>query len=151
MRGGRFTKVIKDENGSAIVEVAVIFPLIIMLVAGFIVLSQAVRIDTVLEVAAREGAREFSVTHDLGRATERAKNELDIGGVDPEKATISVTSNGFDRKVLVEFPFPIYIPFAGHWTGSQFETNNTQLGGAAKPLTLRGSAVFHDEPLRNFN
>ncbi|MHB1418669.1 MAG: TadE/TadG family type IV pilus assembly protein [Bacillota bacterium] len=151
MRGGSYTKVLKSEKGSAIVEVAVMFPLVIMLVAGFILLSQAIRLDTVLQVAAREGAREFSVTHDIVRAADKATEELTLGGVDPQKAAISVTSNGFDRKVVVEMPFPIYIPLAGYWTGRQFETNNTQQSGAAKPLTLRGSAVFHDEPLRNFN
>ncbi|MHB1126966.1 MAG: TadE/TadG family type IV pilus assembly protein [Bacillota bacterium] len=140
-------KVLKGERGSAIVEVAVMFPLILMLVAGFIMLSQAVRISTVLEVAAREGAREFSVTHDTVRAATKAKNELSIGGIDPDKATITVSTNGSDREVVVELSFPIYIPFAGYWTGSKF---TTQQGSAAKPLTLRGSAVFHDEPLRIF-
>ncbi|MDN5344560.1 MAG: hypothetical protein PWQ18_671 [Clostridia bacterium] len=124
-------KIIKNSKGSAVVETAIMFPLVLMLTFGFIMFTQAIRINTVLEVAAREAARTYSLTNNSSLATQKARAELALGGVpNAEQATIGLSSSGYDRKVTVDLPYNFHIPFAG--------------GGFVK--ALRGSAVFHLEP-----
>jgi Flp pilus assembly protein TadG len=122
-------KFLKETKGSAVVEVALMLPLVLMLVFGFMMFTHAVRINTVLEVAAREGARTLSITKDSSQATYKAKQELDLGGVDGSKASVSTSVGDSECRVVVKMPYPINVPIAGEYN-----------------LSLKGDAVFHREP-----
>jgi len=119
---------LKNDRGSAIVEVAIMFPIILMLVFGFIMFTHAVRINTVLEVAAREGARDYAKTHNKTQTIKKVKDELSIGGISPGDASIKISENGQERRVTVELSYPIYVPFAGEYG-----------------LRLKGDASFYKE------
>lgn len=99
-----------------------------MLVFGFIMFTHAMRINTVLQVAAREGARDYAKTHSQTQAVEKVKDELSIGGIDPSDADIDISINGQERRVKVKLPYPIFVPFAGEYG-----------------LALKGDASFHKE------
>ena len=60
-------KLLKNNKGTMIVEVAIMFMLVTMLTTGYLYFTQAMRINTVLKIAAREGAREYSVTNNPSR------------------------------------------------------------------------------------
>jgi hypothetical protein len=119
---------LKNDKGSAIVEVAIMFPIILMLVFGFIMFTHAVRINTVLQVAAREGARDYAKTHNQARAVEKVKDELSMAGIDPSDVDIDISVNGQERRVRVKLPYPVFVPFAGEYG-----------------LSLKGDASFHAE------
>lgn len=121
-------RLLRDEKGSALVEVALMLPIILGMVFGFLFFTHAVRMNTVLEVAAREAARNYAVTHDLTKAKNKAKDELAMGNINPAKAVITVSSVGNEKRASVKMPFPIQIPFFG-----------------LHDLMLEGQAVFHEE------
>lgn len=104
------------------------FPIVLALVFGFMMFTQAMRVNTVLQVAAREAARQYAVSDDPARAVQKARDELKLGNVDPAGATILTNAEGAERKVTVKFPYGFMVPFAGKY-----------------PLTLQGSAVFRVE------
>lgn len=118
----------KDDNGSAIIEVAIMLPIILMLVFGFIMFTHAVRINNVLEVAAREGARTYAATDSRSLTVTKISEELKLGGVDATEPDISIHTDGQECRVTVEMPYPIYVPFAGRYG-----------------LSLAGDAIFHKE------
>ena len=121
-------KILFNEDGSSVVEVAVMMPILLMLIFGSIAIIQAQRTQVVLDMAAREAAREFSVTHSKSKAINKAEDELELGGIDPDKTTITAREKGYERQVYIEMEYPFMIPWAGE----------------LKP-TLRGSASFHRE------
>lgn len=123
----------KDDKGSAVVEVTILLPIILMLVFGFIFFTQAIRVNTVLNVAAREGAREFAITHSSSRAIAKAKEELAIGGINPNDATVTTYQKGYERSVRVELPYFGHIAFVGKY-----------------PLMLKGEMTFHQEPYTTY-
>ncbi len=120
-------KLLMNQRGSALVEVAIMLPIIMMLVFGFIQFTTAIRINTVLQMAAREGARKYAVTENKTAAMQKTKDELKLGGINPSDTDIFVTDDN-GRRVIVEMPIPIYIPFAG-----------------GKNYKIKGDAVFHTE------
>jgi Flp pilus assembly protein TadG len=122
-------KLLKDQRGSAVVEVAVIFPLVIALTFGFIFFNFAVREHTVLQVAAREAAREYSISNNQTRAINTAKEEVSIGGIDPNLVTVSTKADGSRRYAMVRLERNIKIPFI-----QDIYQNR-----------MKGEAVFHVE------
>lgn len=105
----------KKEKGSVLIETAVMFMIVTMIVTGYIFFLQAIRIHTVAKIAAREAAREYAVTNDAGQAKERAKSELALGGVDPKYAEIEPDTDGKKRIVVIRINRGFYIPFAGSY------------------------------------
>jgi hypothetical protein len=124
-----FKLISHDENGSAVVEVAIMMPLLLMLIFGSIMFIQAYRTQVVLDTAAREAAREYAVTHDSSEAREKAEIELMIGGINPDETNIITRVNDFERQVIIEMNYRFQVPFAGKYN----------------PV-LRGTASFHREP-----
>lgn len=108
-------------------------PILIMLIFGSIMFIQALRLQTVLDVAAREAAREYAKTHDADEARQKAEAELRLGGINPDKTNIITKSVGYEKQVIIEMDYPIMIPF----------------GGKYNPV-LRGSATFHRESVPRY-
>ncbi|MBO8160677.1 MAG: pilus assembly protein [Thermosipho sp. (in: Bacteria)] len=104
---------IKDAKGSAIVEVSIMLPIVLALVFGSIMFIQAQRTQIVLDMAAREAARDFAKTDSVSRAILKAEEELRIGGIDPDKTRITPIRNGYERQVKIEISYPLMIPFVG--------------------------------------
>jgi Flp pilus assembly protein TadG len=100
-------------KGSATLETAVMFLILIIMVTGFIFLINAVTVYSVAQTAAREGAREYAITDNASKAARKAKDELSIGGIEPSSAKVTTESAGRERRVKVTIDYPIYIPLIG--------------------------------------
>lgn len=106
-------KAFKDKKGSAIIETAIMLIVIMALTIGYLYFIQAIRINTVLQVAAREGARTYAITDSPSKARAKAEEELRIGGIDPKYVTITTKSVGSERQVFVSLRRKTRVPFAG--------------------------------------
>lgn len=118
-------KLLKNNRGSVIVEVAVMFIIVTMLATGYIYFTQFMRVKTALKIAAKEGAREYSITNNPSKARSRVMAELSLAGIDSDTVDISISRDGKKRIVNVRARDGFYIPFAGEYD-----------------LNLRGGAEF---------
>ena len=125
----RFLRRLRSEDGSAVVETALMLPIVLMLVFGFIAFTQAVATKVVLETAAREGARSYAVSNSAATAQAKVREELAVGRINPDAAQVVAQSTGGGRAVTVTMPYSFHVPFAGGYSP-----------------TLAGSAVFKQEP-----
>lgn len=110
-----FYGLLKRDKGSVLVETAIMFILVTMMTVGYLYFTQAMRINTVAKIAAREGAREYAVTNEPDMARERVLSELALGGVDPYSANVSTKANGNKRTVVVQIRHTFYTPFVGEY------------------------------------
>lgn len=127
-------KKLKDDRGSAIVEVAIMLPVVLAITVGFMLFTLAIRNDTVLQTSAREADREYAITHSTSRALHKAQNELSLGGIDPDEVDVKITATGQEQKVTIIMPYSVYVPMIGGY----------------RPV-LKGEAVFHKESPVNYN
>lgn len=101
-------KLMKEEKGSALVQTAIVIPIILLMFLGLVLFSNAYRYKIVMSMAAKEGAREYAVSMgDRDEAAKIAKKELAMGGVDAD-----VTVAG--RKVKIEKPIGVNITLFGN-------------------------------------
>lgn len=109
-------RLLRSEKGTVVVEVAVMFMVVVLIAAGYVSFVQAMRINTAVKIAAREGARDYSITNNASSARERAKSELALAGIDPSKVDIEVSRSGKKRTLTIRAKHGFYIPFAGSYT-----------------------------------
>jgi Flp pilus assembly protein TadG len=105
--------ILRTNRGSATLEASVMFILILILIVGFVYLINAVTVYAVAQTAAREGAREYSMTDSSAKAVKKAKVELETGGVDSNRATITTNAAGQERRMTVTVNYPFYVPVVG--------------------------------------
>ena len=99
------------ESGAALVEFAIIAPLLLLLVFGIIEFGRAYNAQNSLTHAAREGAREYAITQDqdAGRATAKAAaTSLDSSKI---TVTLSACTPGDPASVTLTYPFQLQIAF----------------------------------------
>jgi|GEM_PF-2877308 Flp pilus assembly protein TadG len=98
---------LKDQKGNALIQVAIMFPILLALTFGMINFILIVRDGTIMESAARSAARELGTSKSLSSALEKAKNDLRIGLVNGASVNIE------NSKIVVRKPVNINIPFMG--------------------------------------
>lgn len=105
-----------DERGVAMVEAALILPILVLLLFGIVEFGRAFNAQVTMTHAAREGVREYAINKDLGAATAKAKNAA--SGLDPALMTVTATAcvEGEQTELTVEYPFSYDIPFYGSST-----------------------------------
>ena len=85
----------RRNNGSAIVEFALVLPFFILLVVGIVEFSRVLMVQQVITNAAREGARAGSIyindTDATTKATTISEGYLASSGVNAELATVTPT------------------------------------------------------------
>lgn len=99
------------EMGAAMVEFAIILPLLIMLVFGIVEFGRAYNANISLTHAAREGVREYAITQDAAAGTAAALNaatSLDSGAM---VVTVSACNPGDPTTMRIRYPFQLSIPF----------------------------------------
>lgn len=121
-------RLFKCEKGSVIVELGLLVPLLAAITYGFIMFTNVVRTDIILQVAAREGAREYSVSNSSNKAINAAKLQIEMGEIDVDSVTITPKSKDKERIVAVNKTMTFYIPFAGPYN-----------------IELQKGAVFYDD------
>ena len=99
------------QTGAAMVEFAIILPLLVMLLFGIIEFGRAFNANISLTHAAREGVREYAITQDAAAGTTAAKNaatSLDSGVM---VVTLSACNPGDPATMTITYPFQLTIPF----------------------------------------
>lgn len=90
----------RRESGAALIEAAFVLPILLVLAMGMLDFGRAFHTKSLLDQAAREGARVAVVTApDVDLVTGRATAVLSAGGVTP--TSVTVVGPGPDRMVTV--------------------------------------------------
>ena len=107
------------ERGSAVVEFALIVPLVLILVLGVVEVAIIARSEIQLIHAAREGARQAAVSPDTAEAAAAARSALGSSG---SRAQISVSrpsAIGQAAQVRVAMTHRVGTPILGGFTVEQ--------------------------------
>ncbi|HKA59644.1 MAG TPA: TadE family protein [Gemmatimonadales bacterium] len=123
----RMRRMAKSVKGQAMVEFALVAPLLMMLVIGVFEFGRAWNVYQVITEAARAGARaavvaDASVTQDSVIATIR--HDLTRAGLNPSGLNVSVTGwragTGTPASVSIQYPYRFVFlrPFMG-WTSDE--------------------------------
>jgi Flp pilus assembly protein TadG len=99
------------DSGAALVEFAIIAPLLFMLVFGIIEFGRAYNAQNTLTHAAREGAREFAITQDAAAGETAAKSAATSLNSSNITATFSDCIPGDPATVTLEYPFTLQFAF----------------------------------------
>ena len=127
----------RDERGAAVVEFALILPILVMFVFGIVEFGRAYNARIELTAAVREGARAAAVADpsDDPLATEAATNATINGarGLTPPltPAQVSVITCGpsTNAEVTTTYPFKYDIPFVGTFAKDLTATGVFRCGG----------------------
>ena len=117
------------ERGAALVEMALILPLLAMLVFGLVEFGRGYNAQVTLTHAAREGVRTLAITQDASAAGVVAKNAAT--SLDPTQITVSSTACviGDPVKLTLTYPFTYDIPLVGNATIDLSSTGVMRCGG----------------------
>ena len=99
------------QKGAAMVELAIIMPLLLMFIFGIIEFGRGFNAQLAVTHAAREGVREYAITQDAGAGTATAiaaATTLDSGSIG---ITLTACNYGDPTKMTVTYPFQVSIPF----------------------------------------
>jgi Flp pilus assembly protein TadG len=105
------------ERGSAVVEFALVVPLVLVVLLGAVEVALVARAQLEVSHAAREGAREAAASPDPGRAVAVARAVL--GPQAGSLARVSVSRDhriGGRAEVVVVVPHRVAAPLLGGWT-----------------------------------
>lgn len=101
----------RSESGAAMVEFALILPLLLMLVFGTIEFGRAYNAQNTLTHAAREGAREYAITQDATAGEDAARNAATSLKQSLLTVTMSACNAGQPATATLQYPFQINIAF----------------------------------------
>ncbi len=93
------------------VELAIMVPLLFLLIFGIIEFGRGYNAQITLTHAAREGAREYSITQDAVAGQAAAVNAAST--LDPTLMTFTLSdcNPGDPASVRITYPFQLFIPF----------------------------------------
>jgi len=110
------TVIKKSEKGQALVELALILPILLLLVFGIIEFGRIFGTHLMITHGAREGARAASVGATDSEITLIIKSRTAAFVADPNELKINITpsegyrSRGDGERVEVQYPVKIYTP-----------------------------------------
>jgi Flp pilus assembly protein TadG len=118
-----------DDRGAALVEMAIMLPILVLLLFGIFEFGRAYNAKITLTHATREGVRVLSLTGDADAAADRllaASSPLD-----PALISISSTEcvTGEPTSISASYPFSYNIPLFGAATISMDSTAVMRCGG----------------------
>ena len=101
----------RSDRGAAMVEFAIVAPLLLLLVFGIIEFGRAYNAQNTLTHAAREGVREYAISQDPVAGELAAKNAATSLNKSLITATLSVCDPGQPTSVTLQYPFQLRIAF----------------------------------------
>ncbi|MGI9648242.1 MAG: TadE family protein [Acidimicrobiia bacterium] len=102
---------LKRDSGAALVEFAIVVPLLLLLVFGIIEFGRAYNAQNTLTHAAREGAREYAITQDPVAGETAAKDAATSLTSSDITVTLSACTPGQPATVTLQYPFQLQIAF----------------------------------------
>ena len=118
-----------DERGAALVEAALILPLLLLLVFGIVAFGRGYNAKVSATHAAREGVRVLAITADPVAAEDAARNAAP--SLDPADLTVTTTdcNPGEPTSVTVTYEYTYSLPLLGGRTITMEETGVMRCGG----------------------
>jgi Flp pilus assembly protein TadG len=104
------------ESGSAVVEFALVLPLILVLLLGVVEVAVIARTEIQLVHATREGAREAAASPDTSRAAAAVRGALGTRGSSARVAVSRPATVGHNAVVTVSMPYRVVAPIFGGFT-----------------------------------
>jgi Flp pilus assembly protein TadG len=123
----------RDTRGQALIEFALVMPLLLLLVIGIIEFGRAWNAQQALTDAAREGARK-AVIFDAGTTQQDVedvvKDALSDARIDPSKATITTDgwNDGAGQPATITIRYPYNFAFVGKLAGWATGQSSINLG-----------------------
>ena len=122
----------RDRKGAAVVEFAVVAPVLIMLLLGMIECGRMIMVQQSLTTAVREGARSAIIE---GTSDSTAKNVVEsfLAGVGVSGTSITVTPSNTDSMAHGQpITVSVSVPFSEvSWLPNPFFLKNTTLSSTA--------------------
>jgi len=100
-------RLLRCQRGSAMVEFALVMPIVLAVVLSTFVFGLAINAKIVVSSAAREGARYMAVVNDPAGARLRVQEAIQGGGLPLQHGADVLFSSGTD--VTISFPNPGYV------------------------------------------
>jgi len=98
---GQPNRGVRGESGQALVEAAVVIPVLLLLAFGVVMAGRISHAKIGVQTAAREAAREVATApselEGLTAGHETARSVADGYGMSQERLTVELDANGFDR------------------------------------------------------
>lgn len=104
------------ESGSAVVEFALIMPLVLVLLLGVVEVAVIARSEIQLVHATREGAREAAASPDTSRAAAAVRGALGNNRSNARIAVSRPSTVGHKATVTVSLPHRVAAPIFGGFT-----------------------------------
>lgn len=117
------------ERGAALIEAAILMPLVIMLIFGLIAFGRAYNAKVTATHAAREGVRVLAVTGDNGLGETAALNAASSLDASLLSVSSTVCDPGDPTTLTVNYVFSYQIPVFGDRTVNISETGVMRCGG----------------------
>ncbi|HEX3031513.1 MAG TPA: TadE/TadG family type IV pilus assembly protein [Bacillota bacterium] len=122
-------RILNDEKGQALVEMALVAPILLLLVFGIVEFGRIFNTYLVVTNAAREGARAAVV----GAVDTSIRDTVENAGsiLDADRLTITISpdaayrSRGTPLQVTVTYPVTIYAPVISNIIGSTYSVNGS--------------------------
>jgi Flp pilus assembly protein TadG len=103
------------ESGAAMVEMAIVLPLLLLLVFGIIEFGRLYNSQLTLTHAAREGIRDYAIFQDPVQAEDTARQAVSATfDPAPMVITTSACNPGDPATMTITYPFQLRIPFFGN-------------------------------------
>lgn len=117
------------ERGAALVEAAILLPLIVMLIFGLIAFGRAYNAKVTATHAAREGVRVLAITRDNMAGEDAAKAAAASLNASQLTVTSTVCDPGNPTSLTVDYQLTYDIPILGARTVNISETGVMRCGG----------------------
>jgi len=121
----------RSQSGEALVEFALILPILLVLSLGMLDFGRAFHAKSLVDQAAREGCRVAIVTKPLDQAliVERVEKVLEAGNMKPNSVTSNLDANRL-VEVQVEITFKFITPGVFSLIGAKFDNTMEMVGRA---------------------
>ncbi len=125
----------RDERGAAVVEFALVLPVLVLFVFGIVEFGRAYNARIELTAAVREGARAVALggstltTADIEQRTRDAAPGLDADQITVTANRCAGVPMPLDATVTASYPFRYDIPFLGRRTASLDAKGIMRCGG----------------------
>lgn len=130
-----------DERGQALVEFALVLPILLILVVGIIEFGRAWNMHQIITDAAREGARKAAIADESVTQTQvenTVRTALAGGRIDPSTATI--TTNGWGAATGDPATITVSVPYRFTFFGPIIEWSTGESN-----ITLKTAFTMRNE------
>lgn len=135
------------EDGQNLVEFALVVVMLLLLAVGIVEFGRAWNLYQIMTNAAREGARLASLPNGFATSTavtDRVKNYLATGNVNPDQASITIGGAGVDGSTGSQVSVSVSYPYSFLYVGPVIRMINPS-ATAGSDITIQVQSVMRNE------